>query len=101
MSQLTPISIPTADDHVRLTLSDLAQFTGDLERYKHPLNPQVIYTPGVQYLADKAKAYWLIDAIASYFGSREMNLAQRQDYRMDQMQFWRLTVDGNSAVLIA
>ena len=99
MSQLTPISIPTADDHVRLTLADLAQFTGDLERYKHPLNPQVIYTPGVQYLADKAKAYWLIDAIASYFGSPEMNVAQQQDYRLRQMQFWRLTVNGNSAVL--
>lgn len=49
--------------------------------------PKVIYTPGVKYLVEKAKAYWLIDAIASYFGSPEMNAAQQQDYRLREMQF--------------
>ena len=101
MSQFTQTSIPTADDNARLTQADLAQFTGDLQRYKHPLNPQVIYTPGVQYVAAKGKAYWLIDAIASYFGSLEMNAAMQADHRIREMQFWRLSVNGNSAVLVA
>jgi hypothetical protein len=84
-----------------LTHADLAQFTGDLERYRHPLNRQVIYTPGVRYLAEKAHAYWLIDAIASYFGSEMMNAAIRKDTRLASLQFWRLTVSDGSAVLTA
>jgi hypothetical protein len=39
--------------------SNLAQFTGDLERYRHYFNRKLIYTPGVQYLAESAGAYWL------------------------------------------
>ncbi len=85
----------------RLTQADLHQFTGDCLRYTHPLNPQVIYTPGVRYVAENGHAYWLIDAIASYFGSPEMQAAQRQDDRLREMQFWRLTVTDRSAVLTA
>lgn len=84
-----------------LSLNDLAQFTGDLERYRHPLNPKVIYTPGVQYLAEQAGAYWLIDAIASYFGAPVMNEAMRKDDRIRHMQFWKLVVTDNSALLTA
>lgn len=82
-----------------LTLSDLRQFTGDDQRYRHPLNPRIIYTPGVQYLAEQAGAYWLIDAIASYFGSPEMRQAMKEDARLQDMQFWRLTVENDSARL--
>ncbi len=96
-SQTTSASAETS----RLTHADLRQFTGDLIRYKHPLNPQVIYSPGVRYVAEKGKAYWLIDAIASYFGSPEMQAAQRHDYRLREMQFWRLKVIDKSAVLVA
>ena len=63
----------------RLTHADLCQFTGDLERFYHPLNRKVVYTPGVQYVAQVGQAYWLIDAIASYFGSEPMNTAMRRD----------------------
>ncbi|MEL7089572.1 MAG: DUF6876 family protein [Planctomycetota bacterium] len=51
----------------RLDVADLRRFTGDDIRYRHELNPSVIYTPGVRYLAEQGQAYWLIDAIASYF----------------------------------
>jgi hypothetical protein len=98
---MTHIDTKTNDASNRLTHADLAQFTGDLERYRHPLNRQVIYTPGVQYLAEKAHAYWLIDAIASYFGTEQMNDAIRNDSRLATLQFWRLTVSGDSAVLTA
>lgn len=84
-----------------LSESSLYQFTGDIIRYAHPLNRKVIYTPGVRYLADAGKAYWLIDAIASYFGSPEMNVAMAKDHRLKQMQFWRLEVNDEKAVLLA
>ena len=82
-----------------LTREELAQFTGDLDRYRHPLNRRVIYTPGVKYVADRAGAYWLIDLIASYFGSREMRAAVTQDERLASLQFWRLEVaEDRSAI---
>jgi hypothetical protein len=102
MSHAThPTTESGGQHHAELTHHDLNQFTGDLTRYKHPLNPKVIYTPGVQYVADKGRAYWLIDAIASYFGSEQMNEAIRKDPRLASIQFWRLTVTGEKAVLVA
>ncbi len=84
----------------RLTKADLQQFPGDLDRYRHPLNPHVIFTPGVQFVAERGGAYWLIDAIASYFGDRKMSRAMTQDDRLRSLQFWRLEVHGDrSAVL--
>lgn len=73
----------------------LRQFTGGDLYYRHPLNRQVIYTEGVRFLAEQAEAFWLIDAIASYFGSPEMRAAVSADDRLEDMQFWTLTVvDG-------
>ena len=40
-----------------LTKKDLAQFSGDLVRYQHPIIKKVIYTPGVQYVAEHGDAY--------------------------------------------
>jgi hypothetical protein len=44
--------------------ADLAQFTGT-ERY-YRMNRKCLLTDGTKYLADTAKAYWLMDAAASY-----------------------------------
>jgi hypothetical protein len=83
-----------------ITLADLERFTGDLERYRHALQRDVLYTPGVQYLAERGGAYWLIDAIASYFGSAVMKKALARDERLVWLQFWRLEVkEDRSAVL--
>lgn len=84
-----------------LTLSDLNQFTGDMIRYTHPLNRRVIYTPGVRCLAQRARAYWLIEAIASYFGSPQWNEAIENDERLQDLQFWHLSVKDSTAVLTA
>jgi hypothetical protein len=85
-----------------LTHQDLRQFTGDLTRYRHWMNRRVIYTPGIKHLAGQAQAYWLVDAIASYFGSNEMIRASLRDLRLRDMQFWRLDVWADrSALLIA
>lgn len=42
---------------------DLKQFYGSGVLYRHPMNKNIVYTEGVQYLAEKGKAYWLIDDI--------------------------------------
>ena len=60
----------TRPSQAKLTHADLCQFTGELERFFHPLNRKVVYTPGVQYVAQAGQAYWLIDAIASYLWKR-------------------------------
>jgi hypothetical protein len=74
-------------------LSDLQQFTGTENWYRHPLNRSVLFTDGVRFVADRAGAYWLLDEIA---------LAQRFQPRIrtEAFQVWRLVVDGQSATLI-
>ncbi len=95
------MSSPASPNSEKLCKSDLRQFSGDLIRYVHPLNRRVIYTPGIRYLAEKGRAYWLLDAIVSYFGSSVMHQAMANDGRLQSMQFWRLTVKNESAVLTA
>ena len=89
----------TNSNQPKLTHADLKQFTGDLDRYQHSLNRRVIYTPGVQFLAERGGAYWLIDAIASYFGDGKMKRAIARDDRLSTLQFWNLKVNDRSAVL--
>ena len=79
----------------RLTEADLSQFTGTSQWYTHPLG--LMYTDGVQYLADQAGAYWLLDAIASW----QFDPRVPDDRMLQQIQFWKLTVNSDrSAVLI-
>ena len=86
----------------QLTQDELENFTGDLERWRHSLNRQVIYTPGVRYLAEKAGAYWLIDAIASYLVPDVLDAAAQHDARVLGLHFWNLEVaDDHSAFLYA
>lgn len=91
----------TKTNQTTLTHQDLCQFTGDMLRYSCPLNRNVIYTPGVRYIAEVGHAYWLIDAIASYFGSDVMKAAMQKDARIQQLQFWKLAVKDNAASLSA
>jgi len=90
----------TEQKEKRLTQVDLNKYTGDLQRYRHGLNPCVIYTPGIQFLTERAKCYWLIDAIASYFGSKKMNRAIQEDQRLHSLQFWRLDVSEDQTALL-
>jgi hypothetical protein len=67
--------------------TDLCQFTGTETWYRHSMYRNVLYTAGVQYLAEKAGAYWLIDIIA---------IAQRMKPRVraEGFQVWCLTAMG-------
>jgi hypothetical protein len=66
--------------------SDLAQFTGSENYYRHALNRKFMHTDGVNYLAEKARAFWLIDLIASHRLSRKV--------RAEPFQLWTLTLTG-------
>lgn len=79
-------------------LAELAQFTGDVERFKHALNRRLLFTPGVRHLAERARCFWLIDAVATWIGSREFAAAAQRDLRIGGIHFWHLVVatDGSA-----
>jgi len=52
-------------EEVEKLQSELAGFTGTEQWYRH-WTGRLLYTDGVKHLADRAEAYWLIDAIASW-----------------------------------
>lgn len=74
-----------------LTKEDLSQFTGTEQWYKHFLG--LLYTDGVQYVAEQGGAYWLIDAIASYLPT-----VRKID---NDFMVWELKTFDNKATLIA
>ena len=70
----------------------LRHFTGTEHWYRHPMFRTYLYTDGVQYLAEQAGAYWLIDAI---FACQTEPRVKHEPF-----QVWTLTVnDDRSAVL--
>ncbi len=69
-----------------ITRNDLNQFSGTGEHYKHWLKV-FTYTDGVKYLADRANAHWLIDAIASH------QPPLLRDEMLKEFQIWRLIVN--------
>jgi len=79
--------------HHPLTAGDLLQFAGGTAHwYRHGLARGVLYTDGVQHVAEAGGAYWLLDEIA---------LAQsRAEVKAEEFQCWTLTVsEDGSAVL--
>lgn len=73
----------------------LAHFTGTEDYYASMLG-KMVYTDGVQYLAEQAGAFWLIDLVASYLHKKQI----RQELSDGGMCFWDLTVnDDHSAVV--
>lgn len=76
--------------------SELAHFTGT-ESYtnlRYPwLRKRFLLTDGAKHLAEKAKAYWLMDAIASHQTNKSV--------AAEEFQFWKLTVgEKREAILI-
>lgn len=45
----------------------LNQFSGSETWYRHSINRNMLYTDGVQYFAETAGAYWLLDIVATEF----------------------------------
>ncbi len=75
-----------AEEKKILTEADLGQFHGTENHYEH-WSGWISFTDGVHYVAEKAGAYWLIDAIASW-------------QRKEEFQIWELHKhEGNKATL--
>lgn len=74
-------------------LKHLNQFTGGDDYHVNPIG-RMKYTEGVQYLAENAEAYWLIDAIASY----QPQLLKVETFRY--LQFWELKVNPDRSCLL-
>src|SRR5487761_2479243 len=66
--------------------ASLAQFTGT-EHWTRHRSRRLLYTDGVRFLAETAKAHWLIDAIASW--------QTHASVRCEPFQVWKLSRDGN------
>lgn len=78
--------------NAQLTKDDLSQFIGSEVVYRHNLMRTVTYTEGVQYLAEKGRAHWLIDKIAT--------LQLEPKVRAEEFQAWKLVVtDKHRATL--
>lgn len=74
-----------------MTKLNLDQFYGGtLHYYRHALNPKLVYTAGVKYVADTAGAYWLIDEIA----------LSQITIPAEPFQVWKLTVYPDNTGLI-
>jgi hypothetical protein len=76
-----------------LQQADLRQFTGTETWYRHPLARKVLYTEGVQYVAEHGGAYWLLDALA--FAQAIPAVAA------EPFQFWTLTVRPDQTATLA
>ena len=63
--------------------AELAHFTGTSEWHRYLLG--ILLTDGARYLADRAGAWWLLDAVISYQTGRRV--------RAVPFQIWRLRVD--------
>ena len=68
-----------------LTQSDLGQFIGTTQYFRHFLGLK--YTDGVQYMAQAGGAFWLIDVIASY-------------RRKEPFQVWELKVKPDNSCVV-
>jgi len=78
---------------IPLDANTLAQFTGSQNFYRHGLVREVLYTEGVEYVAETAGAYWLVDEIA--LAQRYIIPVKREDF-----QVWDLKVDANQVGLL-
>ena len=76
-----------------LDANTLAQFTGSQNFYRHSLVREVLYTEGVEYVAETAGAYWLLDEIA--LAQRHIIPVKREDF-----QVWDLTVNAEQTATL-
>lgn len=74
-------------------LQELKQFYCSERFFRNPLFPKFVYTEGVQYLAEQAGAYWLID----YVFSNQYDLYST----IEEFQVWKIKVAEDNTAVIA
>lgn len=77
-----------------LNQADLYQFTGTTCWYRHPLMRKVLYTEGVQYVAEHGQAHWLLDEIV---------VAQLLEPKVaaEEFQLWKLSVEHDQSAVLS
>jgi hypothetical protein len=73
--------------------STLAHFTGTESYYQH-WTGRLVYTDGVRFLANAARAHWLIDVIASW------QARAHKDPALRDFQLWEVTVIERRATVV-
>ena len=74
-------------DHQRCFEAELHQFTGTQNYYRN--FKELLYTDGIQYLAEQAGSYWLIDLVESH-----------QPRLNSRFQVWKLEVNEDKSALV-
>ena len=72
---------------------ELQFFMGSDARYRHAQDQNVLYTPGVKHLANRAKAHWLLDSIVSALKSPEFMLAESENPLVGEIHYWELNTN--------
>ena len=94
MNETTPIETAgTTTKGTELTIA-LAHFIGTEAYHKFSILFSLKLTDGVKYLCEEARAYWLMDIIASY-----QKKCMRDDMLRD-FQVWTLRVEDGAGVVI-
>lgn len=73
-------------------IQELQHFTGSDMVYRNPLFGKFVYTEGVQYLAEKTGAYWLID----YVFSNQLD----KKIKAEEFQVWKIKVEEDKSAEI-
>lgn len=87
MSEPQPIERESASTEAAELRTMLRSFTGTVEYHAHWSGMR--YTDGVKFLVETAKAYWLLDLIASW------QLEALRDAWLQEFQLWELFVRPN------
>lgn len=75
-----------------LAQSDLANLTGSERWFRHSVARHILYTEGVQHVAEHGGAYWLIDEIVF---AQAVPAVSSQEFQM-----WRLAVNANQSAIL-
>lgn len=67
-------------------LPDLSGFSGSTQFFRSRQIPILIYTEGIQFLANEVGAFWFIDVVASH-------LSTNQALHHEFFQLWRIVLN--------
>lgn len=71
--------------------SELANFTGTTEWYRHTFG--MLYTQGIRYLAEAAEAFWMLDLVESWQFEKSV--------REQEFQVFKLTVNKDRSAIVS
>ena len=86
-------TIATPEEKAAYIKSELRNFCGTETWFRHELFRKYLYTEGVQFLAEAASSYWLIDMIFMF-------QRDQQAVRDELFQTWDLTVGENKTATL-